>query len=53
VLKHASASVDNPLILINSSRAILYQDDTINFAKAAASEAQRLRDEILGELKSL
>lgn len=51
VLKHASASVDNPLILINSSRGILYQDNSISFAKAAATEAQRLRDEILSEIR--
>ena len=51
VCKHAKASVDTPLFLINSSRGIIYADDSESFAKTAGKETVKLKDEINFELK--
>ena len=38
-------------LLVNSSRQIIYADDTENFAKAATSEAQKVQEEMAQYLK--
>jgi len=50
VLKHAAAGSENPDILINSSRGIIFADPGPDFAGAAAREAKALRDAILAGL---
>jgi len=46
VLTHAVADKQHPDILINSSRGIIFASSGIDFASAAALEAQKLRAEI-------
>lgn len=46
VLEHAVHTVEEPNILINSSRGIIFKDNTTKFAEVAAKEAEKLRDEI-------
>ena len=50
VLKYAISSKEQPKILINSSRGIIFKDKSENFAMAAASEAKKLHQEILNHL---
>jgi len=46
VLEHTVNTEDEPNILINSSRGIIFKDKTSRFAEVAATEAAKLRDEI-------
>lgn len=46
VMKHAVAGGEDPLILINSSRGIIFKDRSICFAEAAEEETEKLRREI-------
>ena len=39
-------------LLVNSSRAIIYADKTVNFAQAAATAAKAVQQEMAAELKS-
>lgn len=40
-------------LLVNSSRGIIYADNTINFAFAATSEAKKLQEEMSGYLQTI
>ncbi|HPN41823.1 MAG TPA: orotidine-5'-phosphate decarboxylase [Candidatus Cloacimonadota bacterium] len=51
VLQHAIASKANPDILINSSRGIIFASSKVDFAQAAAVEAQKLYLEIQSLLR--
>jgi orotidine-5'-phosphate decarboxylase len=51
VLDNATKSVEEPNILINSSRGIIFKDKTERFADVAALEAEKLRDEIRAGLE--
>jgi orotidine-5'-phosphate decarboxylase len=51
VLQHAIASKANPDILINSSRGIIFASSKVDFAQAAATEAQKLYFEIQSLLR--
>jgi orotidine-5'-phosphate decarboxylase len=51
VVYHASDSPEEPLILINSSRGIIFADRADNFAAAAAREAENLKLSILSLLE--
>ncbi len=46
VLDNAVNTVEEPNILINSSRGIIFKDKTSRFAEVAAEEARKLKDEI-------
>jgi len=46
VIRYASSTKTNPNILINSSRGIIFKDKSIDFAKVAKAEAQKLHSEI-------
>jgi hypothetical protein len=50
-LDNATKSVEEPNILINSSRGIIFKDKTERFADVAALEAEKLRDEIRAGLE--
>ena len=50
VCKHARASSENPLFLINSSRGIIFADDSENFAKTAGKETLKLKELINNNL---
>jgi len=51
VLSNAIKSKEEPNILINSSRGIIFKDSSANFAESAALEAEKLRDEIKKGIK--
>lgn len=51
VLDNAIKSIDEPNILINSSRGIIFKDSSEKFAETAAKEAEKLRDEIRAGLE--
>ncbi len=51
VVRHASASREEPLILVNSSRGIIFKDKTPCFDNTAALEAENLMNEINKYLK--
>lgn len=40
-------------LLVNSSRAIIYADNTVHFAKVAGEEAKKMRDEMAELLKGI
>ena len=46
VCQHAKAGGNDPLFLINSSRGIIFADNTENFAKTAKTETVLLKNEI-------
>lgn len=46
VLENAVNTIDEPNILINSSRGIIFKDKTSRFAEVAAEEAENLKNEI-------
>jgi orotidine-5'-phosphate decarboxylase len=46
VLDNAVKSFDEPNILINSSRGIIFKDSSTSFAETAGKEAETLRNEI-------
>ncbi len=46
VLDNAIKSYNEPNILINSSRGIIFKDSSAKFAESAGKEAEKLRDEI-------
>ena len=47
VCKHAKHSSDDARFLINSSRGIIFADNTEDFAKTAGTEAKKLSEEII------
>jgi len=51
VLDKAVKSAEEPNILINSSRGIIFADSSVNFAEKAGEETEKLRDEIRKGLK--
>jgi orotidine-5'-phosphate decarboxylase len=51
VLTNAIATKAEPNILINSSRGIIFKDNTTKFAETAALETEKLRDEIKKGIK--
>jgi len=46
VCKYAKYKAEDPRLLINSSRDIIFADDSADFAKTAGMQAKKLRDEI-------
>ncbi len=52
VLLNAIRSGREPNVLVNSSRGIIFQDNSASFAETAAKEAKKLRDEIRKGLAS-
>jgi orotidine-5'-phosphate decarboxylase len=40
-------------LLVNSSRAIIYADQTVNFAKVAGRKAKEMRDEMAELLRPI
>ena len=50
VCRYAKVSSENPLFLINSSRGIIFADDSENFAKTAGKETLKLKELINNNL---
>ena len=50
--EHYIYTTEISIVLVNSSRAIIYADNTENFAKAAAEAAKAVQQEMEAELNS-
>lgn len=53
VMQSAIHSKDDPRLLINSSRGIIFADDSSHFARGAAAEAAKLKASILEALEAV